>query len=699
MMTPPALLNIEHLTVSYLTSHGNLTALNDVTLNLRKGRALGLAGESGSGKSTVALAILGLLGSEARIQKGSIVFSGKNLRELPAEDLRAIRGNQIGIVFQDPFSYLNPALPIGKQVAEPLVYHRHLRPEKAVEQAIEILGKVGIPHPAETAKAYPHQLSGGMQQRALIATAMACEPALLILDEPTTALDVTIEAQILDLLEELREEQRISILFISHNLGVIKRLCDEVCILYAGHVIEHGAAQEVFSSPYHPYTKGLMASLPRLAAQRHQRRLTPIPGSLPYMIGLRKGCIFHPRCPFRENRCAAETQQLLAEPDGRFVRCWKADVVFDKPWEAAFDTAETAVKKSKPKRRDDPLVDATDIHKKYRLGGWLSSLRLERDKRTIWRIRYTPVEVHAVDGVSLKINTGEVLGLVGESGCGKTTLGRCLIRLIDPTSGRIAINGQDITVASSKGLRAVRQKAQIIFQNPDSSLNPRKKVVDIIGRPLNLFGLVSGQALRQRIDELLEMVRLSPAVYANRYPHQLSGGEKQRVGIARALATSPRFIVCDEAVSALDVSVQAAILNLLDNLREELNLTYLFISHDLSVVTHLAHRVAVMYWGAFVEYGSVSEVVQPPYHPYTEALLSAVPGIGTAAETSKRIRLRGDIKSAVSIPAGCRFHPRCPRKIGAICEQTPPPVLQVSSGHAIVCHLPLEKLIAVSPIT
>jgi peptide/nickel transport system ATP-binding protein len=698
MITSPALLNIEHLTVSYLTSHGILTALNDVSLTLREGRALGLAGESGSGKSTVALAIFGLLGSEAIIQKGSIVFTGKNLRELPAEDLRTIRGNRMGIVFQDPFSYLNPALTIGKQVAEPLIYHRGMRPEQAVEQAIELLGKVGIPHPAETAKAYPHQLSGGMQQRALIATAMACEPALLILDEPTTALDVTIEAQILDLLEKLRKKMRISILFISHNLGVINRLCDEICILYAGHIVEYGSAHKVFSSPNHPYTKGLMASLPRLAARRRQRRLTPIPGSLPHMIGLPEGCIFHPRCPFRETHCTAETQQLLAGPDGRFVRCWKADVVFDKPWEAAFDTTETAAQKSKSKRRDDPMVYATDIHKKFKLGGWLSSLRLERGKRIIGRIRYAPVEVPAVDGVSLTINKGEVLGLVGESGCGKTTLGRCLIRLIDPTTGRIAIDGRDIIAASTKGLRAVRQKAQIIFQNPDSSLNPRKKVVDIIGRPLTLFGLVSGQTLRRRIDELLEMVRLSPAIYANRYPHQLSGGEKQRVGIARALATSPRFIVCDEAVSALDVSVQAAILNLLDNLREELNLTYLFISHDLSVVTHLAHRVAVMYRGAFVEYGLVSEVIQPPYHPYTEALLSAVPRIGAAAENSKRIRLIGDIKSAVSIPAGCRFHPRCPRKVGVICEQTPPPLLHVSSAHAIVCHLPLETLKAVPPI-
>lgn len=442
-----------------------------------------------------------------------------------------------------------------------------------------------------------------------------------------------------------------------------------------------------------------MASLPRLAAGRRQRRLTPIPGSLPHLIGLPSGCIFHPRCPFRENRCARETQQLLAGPQGKFVRCWKADVVFDKPWEAAFDTAETASQKSKPAKRDDPLVDAADIHKKFRLGGVLSSLRLERGKRMPGRIRYAPVEVPAVDGVSLTVNAGEVLGLVGESGCGKTTLGRCLIRLIDPTSGRIAIDGQDITAAAAKGLRAVRQKAQIIFQNPDSSLNPRKKVVDIIGRPLNLFGLVSGGALRRRIDELLEMVRLSPAVYANRYPHQLSGGEKQRVGIARALATSPRFIVCDEAVSALDVSVQAAILNLLDNLREELNLTYLFISHDLSVVTHLADRVAVMYRGAFIECGSVAEVILPPYHPYTEALLSAVPRIGAAVETSKRIRLRGDIQSSISLPAGCRFHPRCPRKIGAICEQTPPPLLQVSPGHTIVCHLPLETLKAVPPIT
>jgi peptide/nickel transport system ATP-binding protein len=690
-------LSIKNLAVSYETGHGPLMALNDVSLKISEGQALGVAGESGSGKSTLALAVLDLLGPEAVIQAGSIVFLDQDLRKLSPEKRRAIRGNQVAIVFQDPFTALNPAFPVGNQVAESLIYHKGLDQAKALELAINLLARVKIPRPAEIAKAYPHQLSGGMQQRALIAAALACDPALIILDEPTTALDVTIQAQILDLLEDLRQKQRLSILYITHDLGVVDRLCDEVCILYAGSVLEHGPTQEVFSRPYHPYTKGLIACLPRLSMQKTSQRLMPIPGNFPHMTALPSGCIFHPRCLFSEKRCVSSIQPLIPVAGGRSVRCWKAEEVSKQSWHIASIATEPSARSSTFHQGQGALVEASNLHKDYRLGGLLSALQIEFSKRAFFRVRYNPLRVPAVDGVSLTISPGEVLGLVGESGCGKTTLGRCLVRLIDPTSGQIVLNGRDISREPENRLREFKKVAQIIFQNPDSSLNPRKTVGQIIERPLVLFRLDSGTTLKRRISELLEMVRL-PAGYADRYPHQLSGGEKQRVGIARALATSPKFIVCDEPVSALDVSVQAAILSLLEDLRNELNLSYLFISHDLSVVAHLANRVAVMYRGRFYEEGTVTQLLHPPYHPYTEALLSATPHLGDKTAGRTRIRVRSDVFTTGYSFQGCRFHPRCPRKIGRICEKEAPPVLESIPGHRIICHLPIEELYKWRPI-
>ncbi len=685
-MSVSPVLSVENLALEYPAGNGWMRALDDVSFEIAKGRALALVGESGSGKSTTALAVMGLLAPEARIVGGRILFSGRSLLELPEEERRKLRGERISVVFQDPFTSLNPAIQVGRQIAEPLVLHRALSEGDAAVEARRLLDEVGIPRPDDVARAYPHQLSGGMKQRALIATALACSPELLVLDEPTTALDVTIEAQILDLLERLRRDRGLSMLYITHNLGVVARICDDVCVLYAGRVVESGPADRVLHSPRHPYTKGLLASLPRVTERRH--RLSPIPGRFPDLASPPSGCIFHPRCHFALERCATEPQVLSGSAHP--ARCWRADELEGTQWPAPEPVATPVA--VGPGRGSVPLVETNDLARVFQMGGVFDSLRL--DWSGGFPLRFDPPRVRAVDGVSLEIGPGEVLGLVGESGCGKSTLGRMLVRLIEPSHGTIRIADEDVGLLSGPALHEHRRIAQIIFQNPDSSLNLRKTVGEIVARPLVLFGLARSQELDSRVAGLLELVRL-PASYASRYPHQLSGGEKQRVGIARALATEPRFIVCDEAVSALDVSVQAYVLNVLADLRDRLNVAYLFISHDLSVIAHIADRVAVMYRGAIVEEGPVEEVLQPPYHPYTEALLSAIPEVGRASEG--RIRLRGDAVEQDGEIRGCRFQHRCPRKIGGICETEVPPWQAASGAHRIACHIPLEELRRMDP--
>ncbi len=686
------LLSIRNLTVQYVTVAGLVHALSDISFDITEGRAVGLVGESGSGKSTVALALLGLLANEAEVANGNIYFRGDELLGQSDANRRSLRGNRITIVFQDPFTSLNPSLPVGEQIGEPLVMHKGMSEAGALERAQQLLAEVGIPRPDEIIQAYPHQLSGGMKQRALIATALACEPELLILDEPTTALDVTIESQILDLLDNLRRDHQLSILFITHNLGVVARICDDICVLYAGQVIEYGETKDVLYDPHHPYTKGLLSSLPRVG--HAQDRLSSIPGNFPDLLKLPDGCIFHPRCPFKESRCESEVQLLRNLYGSHTARCWRAEALADESWKT--DAKEVSRSDAAdPSGDHDRLVGIDHVSKIFQIGGLLSGLKM--DFSGGMPIRYEPLRVQAVDDVTLDIYAGEVMGLVGESGCGKSTLGRCLVRLITPNQGQIMISGQDITHAKERGLRYVRQLSQIIFQNPDSSLNPRKTVEKIIGRPLLLFGLSKGKALTRRVHELLEMVRLSPA-YAKRYPHQLSGGEKQRVGIARALATNPKFIVCDEAVSALDVSVQASILNLLSDLREQLRVAYLFISHDLSVIAHIADRAAVMYRGAIMEQGPIDQILHPPYHPYTESLLSAIPVVYGKDEQGERIRLRGDVLASTERIEGCRFNHRCPRKLGRICESVPPPLRNPLPGHSIACHISLEQLGAIPPV-
>ncbi len=601
------MLTIDDLTVRYRTPGGEIEALSAVSLSAAKGATLALVGESGSGKSTVALAAIGLLPAEATVTSGRILLAQDDILAMRPSARRALRGTRVSLVFQDPFSVLNPSLRIGEQVGEGLVHHRGFTVAQAHARAVELLDEVGIVNSAAVARAYPHELSGGMRQRALIAGALASEPELLILDEPTTALDVTIEAQILTLLETIRHKRGLTMLFISHNLGVVRRIADEVAVLYAGQVVEQGRTADVLRAPMHPYAKGLLAAIPRLGQK--QRTLAAIPGRLPDLRFPPKGCRFESRCPFATPESASP--QELIDVGERRVRCANVTALRDTPWPVDAEPMPQAIGLAS----GETIVGVDHLSKSFGRANGLAGWLFPRFRRS---------ETQAIDDVSLSIAAGEVMGLVGESGSGKTTLGRTILRLIEPSAGSIRIAGETITGKPQRALEPMRRAAQIVFQNPDSSLNPRKTVRELLGRPIARFGLAARGEIPARVDALLDLVRL-PAHYADRYAHQMSGGEKQRVGIARALATNPRFIVCDEPVSALDVSVQAAIINLLADLRDRLGVAYLFISHDISVVAHLADRVAVMHRGKIVEVGAADVIMRAPTHPYTQSLLNAVP--------------------------------------------------------------------------
>ena len=646
---------VEGLAVHYPTGRGVLHAVQDVSLAVAPGAVLGLVGESGSGKSTVLLALLGLL-APGTVLARRMAYDGHDLlREAPG-----LRGRRIGMVFQDTAAALNPALTVGVQLTEPMRLHLGRSRAAAWARGTELLAETGIPRPAEIMRAYPHQLSGGMKQRVGIAAALATEPDLLLLDEPTTALDVTVEAQILALLHELRARRGLSMLLVSHNLGIVDRLCDTVAVLYAGRVVEAGPAADVLHRPRHPYSKGLLAALPR-PDRPHAGRLAPILGGLPDLVAPDPSCAFRPRCAFVAPGCEAP-QRLAGSPSA--AACHRAAALSGVAW--PLDEAERVPPAS---IAATPLLDARNLTARFESGGWVGRL-LGRGRSVL-----------AVDGVSLRIGAGEVVGLVGESGCGKSTLGRLLLRLLPSEGGEIRFGGE--AVGARPGV-PFRRRAQIVFQNPDSSLNPRQTVGTILGRAVRWFG--TAEDVEAEVGRLLDLVRL-PRRYAGRMPHQLSGGEKQRVGIARALASRPDFLVCDEAVSALDVSVQAAVLNLLRDLRDELGVAYLFISHDIGVIAHIADRIAVMYHGTIVEEGPAGAVLHPPYHPYTELLLSSVPLIGQRRAVPPRI------ERAV-VGGGCKFAARCPRHLGPVCD-TVPPVRVAGPRHTILCHVPLPVLEAV----
>ena len=672
-------IDIKNLTVEYKTPDGFITAVRDFNLRIHQGETYGLVGESGSGKSTVAWVIMRYLAENGRIANGEVRFKDEDLLSLSMEVLRQYRGKRIAMVYQDPMTSLNPSMTVGRQIQEVIDLHQGGGKKQTWQRAVEMLEKVFIVDPASSAGKYPHELSGGQQQRVVIALALACNPDLLILDEPTTGLDVTTEANILDLIEALKNRYGSAILFITHNLGVIAKVSDRLGVMYAGNMVEGGAVKDIFQQPFHPYTEGLLNCIPKIEQKSAKIDLQPIKGRLPDLHVLPKGCIFHPRCPYVEESCRKTEPDLEAIEDGRESACLLWRKLYTQ--RAASGVREGVAGRKEPKTQGSSHTsgysDLIRLHSVKKYFGGISIFERLVGVREDY--------VHAVDDVSLAIAPGQVFGLVGESGCGKSTLGRSLVKLLNITEGGITYEGKNIWKLNRNENKAYCKNVQIIFQNPDSSLNPKKTIREILARPLRLYKNRKESQLENSVTELLKMVRLRED-YGSRFPYELSGGEKQRVGIARAFAADPQFIVCDEPVSALDVSVQASILNLLLDLQRNFQVALLFISHDLSVVQHISHKIGVMYLGKLCETGETDQVFSPPFHPYTQALLSAVPRIGSEEEREV-IRLTGPVPSAKNPPKGCRFHTRCPQKIGTICEEKIPPDCQPTPGHSIFCHL------------
>ncbi|MGX5840816.1 dipeptide ABC transporter ATP-binding protein [Mesorhizobium sp. ArgA1] len=660
-MTETNALELHDLSVAYRVNGRNRAVLRNLSLNIKQGEAYGLVGESGCGKSTVALTVVRYLPRNGSITGGAISLDGQDVMKLDAEALRRARADSVSMVYQDPGKALNPSLRIGRQLTE-IFELGGVTGQAAEDRAIAMLNRVRISDPKSVMQRYPHQLSGGMQQRVAIAMALANDPTMLILDEPTTGLDATVEAEVLDLIAQLRQELSASILFISHNLAVVSNMCDRVGVLYAGMLVEEGPTESVFSDPRHPYTVALLRCLPRGGQRKDHGRLDTIPGFLPGIGATIKGCAFADRCALATDRCRTELPPLY-DLGGRLSRCHYHEQAQALPRATPSDVTA-------PARKEAPAVLRVDgLNKTYASHG--HALR-------------------AVKDVSVSLRPGETLGLVGESGSGKTTFARLLLGLVPPDEGgMIELEGKRL--APSLGSRSDDQiKAmQIVFQNPDSALNRSHSIRHLISRALKRLAGLKGAALQARLEELVRSVRLTDRHLAVK-PRQLSGGLKQRVAIARAFAGEPRIVVCDEPTSALDVSVQAAILNLLADLQSKEDVSYIFISHDLGVVRYLSDKIAVLYLGRIMELGPSENVFAGPHHPYTEALLSAVPKLDQA-ETS-RIRLDGEIPSATNPPTGCVFHTRCPRKIGAICEEREPPLSEAQPGHSIRCHIPYAEL-------
>ncbi|MGW0579230.1 dipeptide ABC transporter ATP-binding protein [Streptomyces sp. NPDC002920] len=673
------LLRVEGLGTEFRLRSGAVRAVTDVSFDIHAGDVLGIVGESGSGKSVTARSIMRMLRAPGEIVAGSVQFDGEDLLALPESEMRRRRGSKVAMVFQDPQAALNPVMKVGDQIVEAMTIHGVGR-RAARKRAVELLEQVGIPDVQTKIDQYPHQFSGGMRQRVVIAIALANDPALLIADEPTTALDVTIQAQILRLLAGLRTELGIAVAIITHDMGVVAELCTDVVVMYSGRTVEKGTVEQVFGHPRHPYTAALLEAMPSLDDDRTDGPLPAIPGAPPDPAALPPGCAFAPRCRFAEDACTKEPPVLLEIGEtGQTAACFVAQRGVDVAAGVVREEAQAEDAAPAPRTPTPPTAEPVLE---------IRDLRVDVGSRRRGLFHREP-PVHAVDSVSLTVEAGRTLGLVGESGCGKSTLSRGIVGVSPITEGSIRVDGTDVSAMREEDLKRVRSSVQYVFQDPYASLNPRRTIRQSLGEAL-AFRDIGGAALEAEARSLMDQVGLRPE-HLDRYPHAFSGGQRQRIGIARALARRPRALILDEPVSALDMSVQAQIINLLERIQDELGLGYLFIAHDLSVVRHLSDTVAVMYLGRIVEYGDVADVYGNPQHPYTAALLSSSPTASVGARAREAVVLRGDLPSPANPPSGCRFRTRCPigplvREDRTICAEADPQLTLTPTGQRAACH-------------
>ena len=662
-MSGRRLLEVDDLHVSFATSRGPLQAVQGVSLTLDQGKTLGIVGESGSGKTVLSRAIMGLLPRASTTQTGSVRYDGAELLNAPNDELRKLWSTHIAMVFQDPMTSLNPVQRIGNQITEPLRIHLNLSKGEAKETALSLLMQVGIPSPVERYEAYPFELSGGMRQRVMIAIALACAPRLLMADEPTTGLDVTVQAQILDLLSQLQRDRDMAMILVTHDLGVVATRTDEIIVMYAGNVVERAPTNVLFKSMAMPYTEALLKSTPRIAEPSHTR-LTAIEGRPPDLLNPPTGCPFSPRCPYAQEKCHAGEAAAGRGGTG-------PQLCLLVPPDCSRPHRRTAAARSGARMTDtavttDPLLSVEDLHVSFGRGNQT---------------------VQAVAGITFTLRRGETLGLVGESGCGKSTTGRAIVQVEKATSGRIRFGDTELTSLSRGDLRSLRTQVQMIFQDPISSLNPRRRVIDIVSEPLTIWKIGSKEERVETSRAMLDQVGIDPYVNGSRRPREFSGGQCQRISIARALVLKPKLLVCDEVVSALDVSVQAQILNLLQDLKAEYNLTLLFIAHDLAVVKNVSDRVAVMYLGRLCEIAPSDLLYESPAHHYTAALLASAVEPDPEAPRLPAA-LTGEPPSPINPPSGCRFRTRCPRA-EARCAEEVPEMREIGPGHQVACHFPI----------
>ena len=674
------LLSVAGLSVSFFTPRGTIRAVRDASFEVARGEVLGIVGESGCGKSTAAFAIMGYLPKTAEVE-GSILFEGKSISDLDTNELRSLRGNRIAMVYQDPTTSLNPSMKIGLQVAEVVLEHMDLSSSQISDRVIELFESVGLADPDEIGNRYPHELSGGMQQRVMIAMALACDPDLLIMDEPTTGLDVTTEATILDLVSSLKERVNAGILYVSHNLGVIARVADRVAVMYAGQVVEQSTVYELFESPQHPYTVGLLSCVPKPPHEGGEMtRLRRIPG---FVFSSQESnedlCLFSDRCPLANDKCKTQPPAVTSSSNGSEVRCIRSQEVDSDIWgevEQILGVTES---------QSETVLMAEQLTHEYG----------KRQKKYVLFGPETSAPVRALNEVDFDVKKGRTLGIVGESGSGKSTLARAAVGLIEARSGTIKLHNESLDNKVENRSQDERSAIQMVFQNPTASLNPKLRIRSTILRSLRRFAGLEGDEGLARAQELMTSVGLDHS-YLDRLPGELSGGEQQRVAIAGAFAANPEIVVADEAVSSLDVSVQAQVLNLLEDRQKELGNSYLFISHDLGVVRYLSDEIMVIYAGYVAEYGPSGSVLSLPSHPYTEALLSAAPVPDPNVEPNS-LRLEGAVPTMRERFPGCFFASRCPRKLGSICDDSPPPAQDTGegNGHVISCHIPVKELSAI----